>query len=103
MREHSDRWWNADSLASTLGLSSTTAEKVLEELCSGSLLAVALGSSVGYRFSPATPELEAVVAAFVDACRTSRVRICSLIASPTARRVRDFADAFKFPERKNRG
>lgn len=103
MREYRERWWNAESLASSLGVPSSNLEKILEELCSGNLLAVTVGSTVGYRFSPATPELEALVTAFVDACRRSRVRIYSLIVSPSTRSMRDFADAFRFRDKKDRG
>ena len=101
-REHRARWWDGESLASSLGVSAKLAERILEELCSASLLAVNVGSAVRYQFNPATPELETLVAEFVDACRQSRVRIYTLIASPTTRSLHDFADAFRFRE-KDRG
>jgi len=102
MREHRGRWWNSLSLADYLGVSSSAADRILEELCSRSLLAVNVGSTVGYQFSPATPELEALVTEFVDAYRRARGRIHTLIASRRERSVRDFADAFRLRER-NRG
>jgi hypothetical protein len=57
MREHGDRWWNADSLGDALGIAAPVADKVLEELCSGNLLAVRVSSAVSYRYNPATEAL----------------------------------------------
>ena len=102
MREHRGRWWNADSLASALGVAAPLSEKILEELCSANMLAVQVSSSISYQFSPATPALEALVTEFVEVLRQSRVRVYGLIASPSAHSVRDFADAFRFRD-KDRG
>ena len=102
MREYRSRWFNAESLGGALGISAAIAEKVLEDLCSGSLLAVQVSSAVTYQFSPATPDLETLVSEFIDVLRRARVRVYGLIASPAARSVRDFADAFRFRD-KNRG
>ena len=102
MREHRGRWWNAETLASSLGVPMSLGEKILEELCSANMLAVQVSSTISYQFSPATPALEALVTEFVEVLRQSRVRVYGLIASPSARSVRDFADAFKFRD-KHRG
>lgn len=104
MREHRSRWWNADSLGTALGISGPVAERILEGLCSGSLLAVQVSSAVSYQFSPATPALEVLTTEFVDVLRQSRVNVYGLIVSPAARSARDFADAFKFRDKdKHRG
>ena len=102
VREHRSRWWNADSLGSALGISGSVTEKILEELCSGNLLAVQVSSAVAYQFSPATPAVEALATEFVEVLRRSRVHVYGLIVSPAARGARDFADAFTFRD-KNRG
>jgi hypothetical protein len=96
MREHRLRWWNAGSLSASLGIPAPAAEKLLEELCSSSLLAVQVASAVSYQFSPATPALDALATEFVDLLRGSRAHVHGLLASPSARSARDFADAFKF-------
>lgn len=80
MREYRSRWFNAESLGGALGISAAIAEKVLEDLCSGSLLAVQVSSAVTYQFSPATPDLETLVSEFIDVLRRARVRVYGLIA-----------------------
>jgi predicted transcriptional regulator len=90
-REHRSRWWTADALASYVNVSTAAAEKILEELCSGSLLAVQASSKIAYRFSPATPDLDALVDDFVDTLRQSRPRVFELISSHASRS--DLADA----------
>jgi hypothetical protein len=102
MREHRSRWWKADSLGTALGIPEASAEKILEELCSGSLLAVQVSSAVAYQFSPATPAIEALTTEFVQVLRRSRVRVYGLIVSPAARSASAFADAFRFRD-KDRG
>jgi hypothetical protein len=81
-REYRGRWFDAETLGSVLGVAIPRVEKVLEELCSGSLLAVQVASSVRYQFNPATPELDALVTDFIGVLRSSRVCVYMLIGSP---------------------
>ena len=90
------RWWTAEALADSVGTSVGTAERILEDLCSANLLSVKVCSTVVYQLSPGSPALQRIVLELLDAFRTARVRVYSLITSPASSAVRDFADAFGF-------
>ena len=85
LREHRTRWWHAESLASSLGIPCQMAEKILEELCAGSLLAVQVSSAVVYQFNPATAALEDHVSQFIEYLRCSREHVDALIATSAVR------------------
>jgi hypothetical protein len=82
IREYRGRWFDAETLGSALGVATPRVEKVLEELCSGSLLAVQVASCVRYQFNPATPDLDALVTEFIGVLRSSRAWVYTLIGSP---------------------
>jgi hypothetical protein len=94
------RWWTCENLASAVGASVTTAEQILEDLCSANLLEVRLASAaVAYRFNPGSPDTEQRIAQLADALRSGRDRVYALVSSPSSRAMRDFADAFRLRAR----
>jgi hypothetical protein len=100
MHREPARWWTAAALADSVGTSVAAAEQILEDLCSANLLGVKVSSTVVYQFSPGSPELQPLVPELIDALRTARVRVYTLITSRAASAVRDFADAFRFKGRR---
>lgn len=87
------RFLSAGDLAVDLGLGAAAVEQALEALAGRGLLEVRLGTTVLYRYAPATPDL-AVAPLLADhyaaACRALTARRRSLLA---------FAKAFKFGRR----
>jgi hypothetical protein len=90
------KWWTGEMLAQSVGTSVGAAERLLDDLCSASLLKVRITSALMYQYSPASEEMERLVADLVDALRHARVRIYTLITSRSSRALHEFADAFRF-------
>ena len=94
------RWWTGETLGRELQVLTSTAENVLEDLCSANLLEVQIASAVAYRYKPGSPELEARAAAVIEALRRSRAHSYSLCGSRFVRVARQFADALRLKRRK---
>jgi hypothetical protein len=96
LQRQAARSWNAADVADALGFEEVAAAGHLEALGRRDLLDVRLGQNVRYRYSPATPELDAVVKQVADAYRYRRGAVLAFV---TARRRRgplqDFSDALK--------
>lgn len=95
LMESPDHWWDAASVARTLGLSANAARVALERFASQNLLAISLTTDVRYQFRPGEPGLADIAQAFGETCRTSRRAVLQTIAGRPARSIRDFADAFR--------
>lgn len=65
--ESSDRWWDAVTAASELGVEPARAQRDLEHFATRNLLAVNLANDVSYRFDPGSPSLGARAEAFAAA------------------------------------
>jgi hypothetical protein len=91
-----DRWWDARSIAVETGLPPSQAAAALERLGAKNLLDVRLAADVLYRFHPVAAELGELVARVVEAHRTHRAAVLSVVlgARPTDA-LRDFAEAFR--------
>ena len=93
--ESSDRWWDAVTAASELGVEPARAQRALEHFATRNLLAVNLANAVSYRFDPGSPSLAARAAAFAAAYRSNARALFRLVSGRPKRAVRDFADAFR--------
>jgi hypothetical protein len=94
LQQHAERWWAAADVAPALRLVERRAAKQLEILGGRHLLDVRLSDDVRYRFSPATPELEAAVKQVADSYREHRAETVAFV-SRGRRSLRDFSDAFR--------
>jgi hypothetical protein len=92
LRAHRDRPWSAAEAGARLYVSVTVAAHVLATLASRGVL-VAEGS--GYRYAPARPELDAVIADLASAYASQLIAVTRLIHGKPAPSVLQFADAFR--------
>jgi DNA-binding IclR family transcriptional regulator len=90
-----DRWWDADSMARELGMSVSTARRVLDHLARGNLLDIRITGDVRYQFKPGNARLEGAALACAAAYRVDPIAIVQLVGDSKRRSVRDFADAFR--------
>ena len=90
-----DRWWDATSAARELGLTLQDARRALDYFGTHNLLNIRITEDVRYQYCPGTPELRAGAEACAMAFRTRPLDLAQLVTGPSARSVRDFADAFR--------
>lgn len=84
--------WDAARMAKRLYTTEATAAAVLEDLATDGFLAASAG---GYRFQCASDELDAMTGRLAAAYARHLIPVTNIIhARP--RRIREFADAFKF-------
>lgn len=84
--------WGIESVANRLYIAPGETLEVLERLCRDGLLS---GENGGFRYDCAAPELRQIVDELAQTYRRQLIPITKLIhAKP--RRIRAFADAFKF-------
>jgi len=102
LSQYSDRSWTAADVASSLRLVERAAAAHLETLAARHLLDVRLGHDVRYRFSPATPELSAIVKQVAETYRDQRSEIVAFV-SARLQSLRDFADAFRLKKDRDDG
>ena len=93
--ESSDRWWDAVTAASKLGVEPARAQRDLEHFATRNLLAVNLANDVSYRFDPGSPSLAVRAEAVAAAHRSNARALFRLVSGRQKRAVRDFADAFR--------
>ena len=92
LRAHPDTDWDAKQTAARLYASSQEVAEVLARLCADGLLAC---NGELYRYHCETAELRAMVDRLADAYSRHLIPVTNMIhAKP--RRIRQFADAFKF-------
>jgi hypothetical protein len=90
-----ERWWDATEVYQETNMAIVVAERVLENLARRNLLDVRIGGTLRYQFSPASPALEASVAALLDAYYKSPVAVTQVVAASMQRHLRDFSNAFR--------
>ena len=92
LRANSGEAWDAAKVAQRLYASEQDTAEVLARLCADELLSCEGGL---YRYSGATPELARLVDRLAEAYAQHLIPVTNMIhAKP--RRIRQFADAFKF-------
>lgn len=92
LRAHPDRRWSAEEAGARLYVSTTMASHLLNALAGRGLLA---RDGEQYRYAPAQPELDAVVADLAATYATRLITVTRLIHAKPAASVRQFADAFR--------
>jgi hypothetical protein len=95
LRERAGVSVTAADVAREVGIDPEFAGADLRELAAHGLLAECPGSSVGFRFAPASPALGAAVAAVAAAYAQRRVSIINRIVNKPSPTIRAFADAFR--------
>lgn len=92
LRAHGDRTWSAEDAGARLYVSTTMATHALNALADRGLLA---RDGQSYRYAPARPELDVVVADLAATYATRLIAVTRLIHAKPAASVREFADAFR--------
>jgi len=92
LREHPTGTWTVASVAKRLYTSEQDIAEVLQRLADDGFLAVQDGA---YRFSCKMPEQETAVHRMAETYRRQLIPVTNMIHSKP-RRIRQFADAFKF-------
>jgi hypothetical protein len=95
LMQASNRWWDAASVAQTLGMPEEAARRTLDRFASRNLLAIRVTGDVRYQFQPGEPGLQRTMAAFAEACRVNRLAVLQLVTGRPQRSLRAFADAFR--------
>lgn len=90
-----ERWWDAASVSSTLGLRVDAARRALDHLAAHNLLAIRVTGDVRYQFQPGASALAHDAALFAEAFRLNPLAVLQLIPQPSRRSIHDFANAFK--------
>jgi DNA-binding IscR family transcriptional regulator len=99
LRNHSD-WWDAQRVASELGVSESIAEEALRHLSRQRLLSTVVGAkTVRFRYDPETPELDRAIERLDAAHVHQALEIVKLMTSNAIERLRakaaiTFADSF---------
>ena len=99
MIETPHRWWDARLIYGELGVPVPAARELLDRLAALNLLDIRFTDEVRYRFRPGTAELTQTMSRLVASYRANHAAVVRAISPSAPRRVRDFADAFRF--RKN--
>jgi hypothetical protein len=103
MIQSDDRWWDATSAAREIGLTLQDARHALDHFGAHNLLDIRITGDVRYQYCPGTPELRAGAEACAVAFRSRPLDLAQLVTGPSARSVRDFADAFRVRRRNTDG
>lgn len=90
-----DRWWDAAAAARELGTSAAAARRVLDRLAAHNLLDIRITGDVRYQFRPGTEDLRQAALTAAEAYRSNPLALAQLVTAAAARRIRDFADAFR--------
>lgn len=100
LRSEPDPGWSASQMARRLYLPEADAAALLEAAVASGLARAgdpaATGGGGRYRFEPATPELEKVVARLASHYSVDMVAVAELIHSRVDKRAQQFADAFRW-------
>ena len=91
-----DRGWDAQSVSQSIYTVPAAATMRLESLVAVGLLASSGGSNPTYRYAPANPQMDQLVAGLATAYKEQRVAVIKLVFARPVDPVRSFADAFKF-------
>lgn len=88
--------WSAAAVARRLYLAETVATQLLEALASAGIAQSHPETPDAFTYSPATPELAAMLEAVAKAYAANLVKVTDLIHSRVDRRAQQFADAFRW-------
>ena len=89
-----ERWWDASSMASEVGVRPQAAHRSLDHLARSNLLDIRVTADVRYQFNPGTEELRDRAIACAAEYRVNPIGVVQIVTD-RRRRIRDFADAFK--------
>ena len=103
LRADPSRLWTGVELAQELKIDAGWADAQLVKFAGRGLLARSEDAPPKYRYAPATPSLDATVAAVADTYATHRVTMIGLIFSKPTSTLKSFADAFRIRKEKNDG
>jgi hypothetical protein len=98
-----DRWWDATSAAREVGLTVQDARRALDHFGAHNLLDIRITEDVRYQYCPGTPALRDGAEASAAAFRSRPLDLAQLVTGPSARSVRDFADAFRVRRKRTDG
>ena len=82
MRQHADRWWEAQNVADALDIAADTAQAALERLSARNLLDVRLAGSLTYCYHPGTDSLASLVDDVARLHAADRGVVFDLVAGP---------------------
>lgn len=99
LRTHRSREWTAQQVSDELRTNPGLAASRLAGLKAIGVLQDNGASPLGYRYSPATSDLERIVSDLAETYRVRRHKVYELIYS-SLKRARKFLDAFTIPEPK---
>lgn len=102
LRAHAAQSWTAAALAHELKIDPVFAAAQLEKFHQRKLLERTDQPDAAYRYAPASPELDAAVAAVAAAYASHRVSIIALIFSKPTSNLKSFADAFRIRKDKDK-
>jgi hypothetical protein len=96
VRSDRERYWSASEVSAELRSGCTWAEVQLAYLHVEGLLAARQSNEATYRYDPARPDVEAMVARVSEAFETRRADVITLIfGQRPSERLRAFSEAFK--------
>ncbi|HYC01420.1 MAG TPA: hypothetical protein VEC57_19965 [Candidatus Limnocylindrales bacterium] len=97
LREHPNRGWTTKDAGERLYVSKPVASHVLSVLAERGFAEEAGGT---FRYSPASPELAAIVDALATAYSRHLIEVTHLIHSKPSASIRHFAEAFRLRKEK---
>jgi hypothetical protein len=96
LRAQRDAAWTVAGLSRRLYLREDAAAELLAALASTGIARAVEGDEPSFLYSPATPELTAMLDDVARAYAVSLVKVTDLIHSRVDRRAQQFADAFRW-------
>ena len=90
------RWWTPKELSQELYLSESPTARDLEVLTGRGFLDVRAIDEVRYRIGPISGDAAQALADLVEAYRSNRVEVLSVIVRRKGRSIQHFAEAFDF-------
>jgi hypothetical protein len=97
LREHPEVEWNVARVAHRIYVDERNAAELLEKLSGKGFCSLQAG---GYRYAPATPELDAAVSELAHTYARRVVAVTQLIHKKPSASVRQFAAAFRIRKEK---
>jgi DNA-binding MarR family transcriptional regulator len=101
LRAHAQPSWTGAELAGELKIDRSWAAEQLAKFATRGILSRSDDADPRYRYAPATPALDAIVAAVADAYASHRVTMIGLIFSKPTSTLKSFADAFRIRKDKS--
>ncbi len=102
LKSRPEIFWDAASVASSLGVLPESASQFLEELATRNLLDVRIANTLLYRYAPGTDRLAQAINELSKAYQERRTLVLKLLMAKPHHPIRDFAKAFKVWKEKKR-